>query len=78
LRHRKALNDQALDEILSVPGYVFAVLYVEPLGRHLPSPPLDGPELKFRFGRYLERTLGRPIFDQPLHRSSWMGTAVAS
>lgn len=60
---------QALDEILGVPGYVFAVLDVEPLGRQLPSPPLDGPELKFRFGRYLERTLGRPIFDEPLHRS---------
>src|SRR6266566_5047697 len=54
---------QALDEILGVPGHVFVVLDVEPLGRQLPSPPLDGPELKFRFGRYLERTLGRQIFD---------------
>src|SRR5215467_9440089 len=58
---------QALDEILGVPGYVFVVLDVEPLRRQLPSPPLDGPELKFRFGRYLERTLGRRIFDEPLH-----------
>jgi len=57
---------QALDEILDVPGHVFAVLDVEPLGRHLPSPPLDGPELKFRFGRYLERVVGRAIFDAPL------------
>jgi len=32
------------------------------------SPPLDGPELKFRFGRYLERTGGRPVFDTPLPR----------
>jgi sulfopyruvate decarboxylase subunit beta len=61
---------QALDEILGVPGYVLAVLDVEPLGRQLPSPAIDGPELKFRFGRYLERTLGRPIFDEPLNRSS--------
>jgi len=60
---------QALDEILEVPGHVFAVLEVEPLGHRLPSPPLDGPELKFRFGRYLERTGGPPIFDAPLHRS---------
>ena len=60
---------QALDEILSVAGYVIAVLDVEPLGRRLPSPPIDGPELKFRFGRYLERTVGRPIFDAPLPRS---------
>jgi sulfopyruvate decarboxylase subunit beta len=61
---------QALDEILSVAGYVFAVLEVEPLGRELASPPLDGPELKFRFGRYLERIVGRPIFDAPLYRSN--------
>jgi len=60
---------KALDEILGVAGYVFAVLDVNPLGRHLPSPPLDGPELKFRFGRYLERVVGRPIFDAPLYRS---------
>jgi sulfopyruvate decarboxylase subunit beta len=60
---------QALDEILDVPGHVFAGLEVEPLGRKLPAPPLDGPELKFRFGRYLERTTGRPIFDAPLHRT---------
>jgi sulfopyruvate decarboxylase subunit beta len=60
---------KALDEILGVAGHVFAVLDVKPLGRHLPSPPLDGPELKFRFGRYLERVIGRPIFDAPLYRS---------
>ena len=42
---------QALDEILGVPGHVFAVLDVAPLGRRPPSPPLDGPELKFRFPR---------------------------
>ena len=42
---------QALDEILAVPGYVFSVLHVEPLGRRVHSPPLDGPEVKFRFAR---------------------------
>jgi thiamine pyrophosphate-dependent acetolactate synthase large subunit-like protein len=60
---------QALEEILGVAGHVFAVLDVEPLGRQLPSPPLDGAELKFRFGRFLERSLGRSIFDTPLHPS---------
>jgi hypothetical protein len=25
------------------------------------------PEVKFRFGRYLEWTGGRPVFDAPLH-----------
>jgi sulfopyruvate decarboxylase subunit beta len=59
---------QALDEILLVPGHIFAVLEVEPLGRRLPSPPLDGPEMKFRFGRYLERTGSPQIFDALLHR----------
>jgi sulfopyruvate decarboxylase subunit beta len=69
---------QALDEILGVAGHVFAVLEVEPLRRQLPSPPLDGPELKFRFGRYLERTVGRPIFDAPLYRSNDRGENSAS
>jgi sulfopyruvate decarboxylase subunit beta len=59
---------QALDDVLLVPGHVFAVLDVEPLGRRAQSPLLDGPELKFRFGRYLERTGSSPIFDVPLHR----------
>jgi sulfopyruvate decarboxylase subunit beta len=57
---------QGLDDMIKVPGHAFAVLHVDPLGRHLPSPPLDGPEVKFRFGRYLERTGGAPIFDAPL------------
>jgi len=59
---------QALDEILALPGYVFTVLHVEALGRRAHSPPLDGPELKFRFGRYLERSGGPAIFDAPLRR----------
>jgi sulfopyruvate decarboxylase subunit beta len=59
---------QEVEQLLLVPGHVFAVLDVEPLGRSAQSPPLDGPELKFRFGRYLERTGSSPIFDAPLHR----------
>jgi sulfopyruvate decarboxylase subunit beta len=57
---------QGLDEVVRSPGYAFAVLHVKPLGRHAASPPLDAPEVKFRFGRYLERTGGRKIFDTPL------------
>jgi sulfopyruvate decarboxylase subunit beta len=57
---------QGLDDMVRVPGHAFAVLHADPLGRHLPAAPLDGPELKYRFGRYLERTGGRPIFDTPL------------
>lgn len=55
-----------IDTIVDTKGHTFTVLHVEPLGRHLPSPPLDGPEVKFRFGRYLERNGCRPIFDTPL------------
>jgi hypothetical protein len=57
---------QGLNEMMGHPGHAFAILRVKPLGRHAQSPPLDGPELKFRFGRYLERTGGRAIFDAPL------------
>ena len=55
-----------LDEIIRQPGHTFTVLDVEPLGRRVHSPPLDGPEVKFRFGRYLERRGGPQIFDAPL------------
>jgi thiamine pyrophosphate-dependent acetolactate synthase large subunit-like protein len=55
-----------IDTIVNERGHTFTVLHVEPLGRHLPSPPLDGPEVKFRFGRYLERNGCRPIFVTPL------------
>jgi len=58
--------ERELDDIIKVAGHTFAVLHVEPLGRHAVSPPLDGPEVKFRFGRYLERSGGRQIFDTPL------------
>jgi hypothetical protein len=30
------------------------------------SPPIDGPEVKFLFGRHLERVAGLRIFDAPL------------
>jgi sulfopyruvate decarboxylase subunit beta len=57
---------QGVDDMVRGPGHAFAVLNVAPLGRHASSPPLDGPEVKFRFGRYLERTGGRPVFDTQL------------
>ena len=55
-----------IDGIMARPGHTFTVLDVEPLGRRAHSPPLDGPEVKFRFGRYLERRGGPQIFDTPL------------
>ncbi len=60
---------QGLDEMICDPGYAFGVLHVEPLGRHPRAPGIDGPELKFRFGRYLEKSGGPKIFDVPLTKS---------
>lgn len=55
-----------LDDILGRAGHTFTVLDIEPLARHATSPPLDGPEVKFRFGRWLEATGGPQIFDTRL------------
>ena len=60
---------QGLDEMICDPGHAFGVLHVEPLGRHPRAPGIDGPELKFRFGRYLEQSGGPTIFDVPLKKS---------
>jgi len=66
-----------LPEILEEPGHVLTILEVEPVGHHVQSPPLDGPEVKFRFGRYLERTEGLRIFDTQLdHDGSGLTAAL--
>jgi sulfopyruvate decarboxylase subunit beta len=46
-------------------GHTFVVLEVEPFSdaeQKLEQPPFDGPELKYRFGRYLESRIGCDIF----------------
>jgi sulfopyruvate decarboxylase subunit beta len=46
-------------------GHTFVVLEVEPFSdaeQKLEQPPFDGPELKYRFGRHLERRTGCDIF----------------
>ena len=46
-------------------GHTFVVLEVEPFSaaeQKLEQPPFDGPELKFRFGRYVEARTGCNIF----------------
>jgi len=45
------------------PGHKFIVLEVEPVGKKLREPPLEGPEMKYLFGRYLERSAGIRVFD---------------
>ena len=47
------------------PGHTFVVLEVEPLDeseQRLPYPPMDGPEMKYRFGRRVEELTGADVF----------------
>jgi sulfopyruvate decarboxylase subunit beta len=53
------------DEAVLEPGYTFIHLEVEAMDERSASPPMDGPEVKFRFGRYVERTTGKQIFSAP-------------
>lgn len=54
------------DSAVLAPGNTFIVLEVEAVGKKLKEPPMDGPEMKYRFGRYIERTAGIRIFDDSL------------
>ncbi len=58
--------EQTFDEAVVAPGHTFIVLEVEPVGGEVRTPPLDGPEVKFRFGRHIEKITGRKIFTAPL------------
>jgi sulfopyruvate decarboxylase subunit beta len=42
-------------------GPTTVVLELDPPARHYESPPFDGPELKYRFGRALERRFGGKV-----------------
>jgi thiamine pyrophosphate-dependent acetolactate synthase large subunit-like protein len=42
-------------------GPTTVVLELDPPARHYESPPFDGPELKYRFGRALEKRFGRKV-----------------
>ena len=49
----------------NAPGHTFVVLEVEPFSEEeqkLEQPPFDGPELKFRFGREVERRTDCNVF----------------
>jgi thiamine pyrophosphate-dependent acetolactate synthase large subunit-like protein len=54
------------DEAVLVPGHTFIHLEVEPMEYRGHSPPMDGPEVKFRFGRHIERITGKAVFSAPL------------
>jgi thiamine pyrophosphate-dependent acetolactate synthase large subunit-like protein len=53
-----------LPEILASPGPYFVVLKVEAEPDYLKAPPAtyEGPEMKYRFGRALEKKLGVKVF----------------
>jgi thiamine pyrophosphate-dependent acetolactate synthase large subunit-like protein len=55
---------QAMPEIVSEAGPSFTVLEVEPETSFLGTPPMtyEGPEMKYRFGRALERRFGITVF----------------
>lgn len=50
-----------LDEVRA-PGHGLWVLEVEALGHKIPAPPIDGPEMKLRFGRWMEANCGVSVF----------------
>jgi sulfopyruvate decarboxylase subunit beta len=63
-----AALERSFEQVLApnVEGHTFVVLEVEPLAvaeqRAMDSPPFDGPDLKYRFGRQVEKISGRDVF----------------
>jgi thiamine pyrophosphate-dependent acetolactate synthase large subunit-like protein len=49
------------DQAFRGAGPTTVVLELDPPARHYESPPFDGPELKYRFGRALEKRFGRKV-----------------
>src|SRR5262249_12316489 len=63
--------ERGFDEAVSpkAPGHTFVHLEVEPFTdaeQKMEQPPFDGPELKYRFGRELERQTGATILGYKL------------
>jgi hypothetical protein len=59
--------DRGFDRVAAAnaPGHTLVVLEVEPFSEEeqkLEQPPFDGPELKFRFGREIERRTNCNVF----------------
>lgn len=52
------------DSAVLARGHKFVVLEVDRVGRRLEEPPMDGPEMKYLFGRSVERATGIKIFDE--------------
>lgn len=54
--------EAGFDEAVLAPGHSFIVLEIDDPGPALRTPSIDGPEVKFRFGRHVEKTAGIKIF----------------
>ena len=53
------------DEAVLDPGHTFIHIEVDPMDYRGASPPMDGPEVKFRFGRHVENVSGKDVFSAP-------------
>ncbi|MBT3533479.1 MAG: hypothetical protein HN478_06350 [Rhodospirillaceae bacterium] len=54
---------ERFDEAVLEPGHSFIVLNVEKVGKEVRTATMDGPEVKFRFGRHVEEKTGQQIFN---------------
>ena len=54
------------DEAVLTPGHAFIHLELDPMDSKTGAPPMDGPEVKFRFGRHIERISGKTVFTAPV------------
>jgi thiamine pyrophosphate-dependent acetolactate synthase large subunit-like protein len=57
-----ALEESVEEDVLSHDEHAFVVLRVDEEGTHALEIPFEGPEVKYRFGRYMEQRTGRPVF----------------
>lgn len=54
--------EKGFEEAFRTSGPTYVVLELDGPTRHYNSPPFDGPELKYRFGRALENRFDRKVF----------------
>lgn len=59
-----AVTDARLDALLGADEFTFVALEVAPVTGPLPNQPLDGAEMKYRFGRAIEAAHGVTVFGQ--------------
>lgn len=58
--------ERGFREAVAIRAPKFIVLEVEPPGETLAVTPIEGAELKYRFGRHIEQSSGIRVFEHPL------------